>query len=76
MSLYDLFNNAILWKESTALDVCTVPKKGHCLSGHIKLKAEVALIAKLSYGTENIKLFSPWYNRHGWLGVKNQLSIY
>ena len=19
---------------------------------------------------------SPWYNRHGWLGVKNQLSIY
>ena len=20
--------------------------------------------------------YSPWYNRHGWLGVKNQLSIY
>ena len=22
------------------------------------------------------KKVSPWYNRHGWLGVKNQLSIY
>ena len=22
------------------------------------------------------RLWSPWYNRHGWLGVKNQLSIY